>query len=278
MPFQRIQMLAFFDADSDGDLDLYVASGSIELPNSSSALIDRLYINDGQGNFTKSNQILPNFKFESTSCVKPHDFDRDGDTDLFVGVRAQPFAYGIPCNAYLLENDGTGKFTDVTQSHGSALQNLGMMTDAAWVDLNNDDVKDLVIVGEWMPITILVMENKAFVNRTEEYGLNNTEGWWNVVEYADLDGDGDEDLILGNHGTNSMFKSSIKEPVQMYINDFDLNGSMDHIICTYKNGISYPMVLKHDLVSQLPGLNSKYSNYKNFMNQTMDSIFTPRST
>lgn len=265
----------FFDADNDGDLDLYVTSGSIELPNSSSGLIDRLYINDGKGNFSKSDQMLPTFNFESTSCVRPHDYDGDGDLDLFIGVRSKPFLYGIPVNGYILNNDGKGRFTNVTSTIAPDLLDIGMITDAEWVDVDHDNDKDLIIVGEWMPLTIIVNDNGKFVNRTTAYGLERTNGWWNTLSVDDLDGDGDLDFIAGNHGLNSMFKGSTTEPVKMYVNDFDLNGSVDHVVCVYKNGISYPIVLKHDLVAQLPGLNSKYMNYKNFMYQTIDSIFAP---
>ncbi len=265
----------FFDADKDGDLDLYVTSGSIELPNSSSGLIDRLYFNDGMGKFSKSDQILPTFNFESTSCVRPHDYDGDGDIDLFIGVRSRPFVYGIPVNGYILNNDGNGKFTDVTPQIAPNLLEIGMITDAGWVDVDGDMDKDLILVGEWMPLTIIINDNGKFVNRTTEYGLGNTNGWWNSLCIDDLDGDGDMDFIAGNHGLNSIFKGSETEPVKMYVNDFDLNGSVDHLVCIYKNGISYPIVLKHDLVAQLPGLNSKYMNYKNFMYQTIDSIFAP---
>lgn len=265
----------FFDADNDGDPDLYVASGSVELPNSSSGLIDRMYFNDGNGNFVKSDQILPTFNFESTSCVRSNDFDRDGDLDLFVGVRSKPFMYGIPTNGYLLQNDGTGKFTDVTRQIASDLIEIGMITDASWADVDNDGDQDIVITGEYMPLTIMENNQGRFVNSTSKFGLDKTHGWWNTLSVSDLDDDGDLDIVAGNHGLNTMFKGSETEPVQMYVNDFDHNGSLDHIICIYKEGISYPHVLKHDLIAQLPGLSSKYMNYKEFMYQTIDSIFTP---
>ncbi len=267
---------AFFDADNDGDLDLYITSGSIELPNSSAGLIDKLYFNDGLGNFVRSKQILPSFTFESTSCVAPYDFDQDGDIDLFVGVRSKPFLYGIPVNGYLLNNDGSGNFIDVTKSIAPELINIGMITDAVWADFDKDEDNDLIICGEYMPITIFRNTNGKFENFTAQTGLANSNGWWNTIVADDLDEDGDLDLIAGNHGLNSVFKGSESEPVQMYVNDFDLNGSVDHVICIYKNGVSYPHVLKHDLIAQLPGLNSKYMNYKKFINQTIDSIFTPQ--
>ncbi|NJN26040.1 MAG: VCBS repeat-containing protein [Cyclobacteriaceae bacterium] len=265
----------FFDADQDGDLDLYVCSGSIELPNSSSGLIDRLYINNGSGIFSKSDQILPTYNFESTSCVRPYDYDGDGDLDLFIGVRSKPFYYGLPVSGYILNNDGLGKYTDVTPKVAPGLSKLGMITDAAWADIDGDSDDDIIIVGEYMPLTIMVNEDGKFVNKTNDFRLDTTNGWWNTLTIDDLDGDGDIDFVAGNHGLNSVFRGSRSEPVQMYVSDFDLNGSIDQVICTYKSGISYPLVLKHDLVAQLPGLNSKYMNYKKFMYQTIDSIFTP---
>ncbi len=266
----------FFDADGDGDLDLYVASGSIELPNSSSGQIDRLYFNNGKGQFTKSGQILPAFQFESSSCVRPFDYDGDGDLDLFVGIRARPFLYGVPVNGYILNNDGKGQFTDVTAKIAPDLLEIGMITDAAWADVDNDGDGDLIITGEWMPLTIIINDNGHFVNKTKEAGLEKTNGWWHSLYADDLDGDGDIDFIAGNHGLNTVFRATEEEPVQMYINDFDHNGSVEHLISVYKDGVPYPLVLKHDLVAQLPGLGSKYDNYKKFRNQTIDSIFTPR--
>lgn len=266
----------FFDADNDGDQDLYVNSGSIELPNSSSGLIDRLYFNDGNGKFIKSDQILPSFNFESTSCVQPYDLDVDGDIDLFVGVRSRPFLYGAPVSGYLLDNDGHGHFTDITDRVAPGLRNIGMITDARWVDIDHDQDQDLVLCGEYMPVTVFENNHGSLENKTAKWGLAQTNGWWNALEVADLDNDGDMDLVVGNHGLNSMFKATSEEPVQMYVNDFDLNGSVDHLVCVYKNHISYPFVLKHDLLAQMPGLGSKYMNYKRFKNQTMDSIFTPK--
>ena len=253
-----------------------MASGSIELPNSSSGLIDRLYFNDGKGHFTKSDQILPSFQFESTSCVRPYDYDKDGDLDLFVGIRARPFLYGVPVNGYILNNDGKGRFTDVTSKIAPDLIEIGMITDAAWADVDHDGDGDLIITGEWMPLTIIINDNGKFINKTKEAGLEKTDGWWHSLYVDDLDGDGDIDFIAGNHGLNTVFRASEEEPVQMYVNDFDLNGSVEHLISVYKDGISYPLVLKHDLVAQLPGLGAKYDNYKKFRNQTIDSIFTPQ--
>jgi hypothetical protein len=266
---------AFFDADGDGDLDLYVASGGNQFPSSSSALADRLYINDGKGHFTKSDQILPAGKYESTSCVRPADFDKDGDIDLFVGIRLRPFEYGLPANGYLLQNDGHGNFKDVTAKIAPGLLNIGMITDMTWADVNNDGDLDMVIVGDWMPIKIFINENGIFKDESERYGLSNTEGWWHSIVAKDLNGDGRVDFILGNHGLNSRFKASVSKPVTMYVNDFDLNGSIEQIICTYNGDKSYPLAMKDDLVKQIPSLAARFKKFDDYKDATIEDIFSP---
>ncbi len=264
---------AFFDADGDGDEDLYVTSGGNEFPLSSSALQDRLYINNGRGAFTRSKQMLPVARYESSSCVQPADFDSDGDIDLFVGIRLRPFAYGLPVNGYLLENDGKGNFVNVSDKKAPALNNIGMITDMVWADVDNDRDLDMVIVGDWMPVKILVNDKGNFTNKSEQFGLSGTEGWWHVIVAKDLNGDGFVDFILGNHGLNSFFRARTDQPVTMYVNDFDLNGSVEQILCTYSNGVSYPLVMKDDLVKQIPSLDLKYRKFDDYKNQTMAGIF-----
>jgi hypothetical protein len=264
---------AFFDADGDGDLDLYVTSGGNELPSSSSALLDRLYINDGHGNYSKSKQMLPSNHYESSSCIKPSDFDGDGDVDLFVGIRLLPFAYGLPVNGYLLENDGHGNFSNVSLTKAPGLKNIGMITDMSWADVDNDGDDDMVIVGDWMPVKIFINDSGYFTDRSEQYGLSDTEGWWHVVVPADLNGDGKTDFVLGNHGLNSFFKASVNKPVTMYVNDFDLNGTIEQIICTYIGDKSYPAVLKDELVKQIPSLENKYKNFDDYKEATIQDIF-----
>ncbi|MEQ9437404.1 MAG: VCBS repeat-containing protein [Cyclobacteriaceae bacterium] len=265
----------FFDADGDGDLDLYVSSGGNEFSKNSTALLDRLYINDGKGLFTKSNQILPvASRFESTSCVTAADYDADGDLDLFVGGRLRPFLYGVPVDSYLLENDGKGHFSDVTADKAPSLQKIGMVTDALWQDIDQDGDADLMVVGEWMPISVLINEGGHLVASTDTAGLGHTHGWWNTLEAADLDLDGDIDFVVGNHGLNSRFKASRNRPVRMLVQDFDGNGTAEPIISTYQGDTAYPMVLKHDLVMQLPVLKKKYLKYENYQGETVESIFT----
>ena len=265
----------FFDADGDGDQDLYVCSGSNEFSSSSTALSDRLYMNDGRGNLTKSPQILPVSRFESTSTVKATDYDQDGDLDLFVGVRLLPFSYGMPVNGYILTNDGRGNFQDVSQQIAPGLQNLGMITDAAWADVDGDNDEDLLVVGEFMPVKVFINEVGKFIDQTVQSGLGKSNGWWNRLEAADVDKDGDIDFVIGNHGKNSRFRASLNKPVCMYVNDFDQNGTIEQLICTYNGDKSYPMALRHDLVSQVPSLKKKYLKYENYKNQTITDIFSP---
>lgn len=263
----------FFDADGDQDMDLYVCSGSNEFTEVSSALADRLYFNDGNGKFTKSSQILPTTKFENTSVVVNADYDNDGDQDLFVGVRAQSFRYGMPMNGYILENNGKGEFNEVTNLIAPELHNIGMITDAAWVDINNDRKTDLVVIGEYLNVEVFLNTNGKLQNNTRQYGLKNSSGWWSVIRPADVDNDGDIDLIVGNHGLNSRFRASSTAPLSMYVNDFDKNGTTEQLICFNIRGKDYPMALRHDITSQMPTLKKKYLKYEDFKNESIDKIF-----
>jgi enediyne biosynthesis protein E4 len=269
------QASLLFDADGDGDLDLYVCSGSNEFSTSSTALADRLYFNNGQGNFTKSEQILPTFNFESTSTVVAGDYDHDRDLDLFVGVRSHPFLYGVPVNGYILSNNGKGLFTDVSSTVAPALNAVGMITDASWTDIEGDNDVDLIVVGEYMEIKVFVNEGGRLEDQTEAKGLSKTNGWWRRIEPGDLDNDGDIDFVVANYGLNSRFRASPTEPITMYVNDFDKNGSVEQIVCSFVDGKSYPMPLRHDLMSQIPSLKKKYLKYESYKNQTITDIFSP---
>ena len=264
----------FFDADMDGDLDLYVTSGGSEFSSVSMALIDRLYLNAGKGDFTKSTQILPTGSPESTSTVIANDFDGDGDMDLFVGIGLKAGAIGVPQNGYLLENDGKGNFKNVTLDIAPEVLNIGMISDAVWADYDGDGDDDLMIVGEWMSIRLFNNDNGIFKEVISPIGLDNTFGWWNSVKAADLNGDGHIDYVVGNHGLNSRFKASAEKPITSYINDFDQNGSIEQILCSYNGDKSYPQALRHDLVTQLPYLKKKYLKYEDYQGQTIEDIFT----
>ncbi len=255
-------------------MDLYVACGGNEFSSSSSALGDRLYLNNGMGAFSKSRQILPAGRYESSSCVQASDYDGDGDMDLFVGIRLRPFLYGVPVNGYLLENDGKGNFINISAEKAPGLKELGMITDMVWTDVDNDKDSDMVIVGQWMPVKILINEGGSFRDRSDSYGLSGTEGWWNRVHAKDLDGDGHMDLVLGNHGLNSRFHASAEKPLTMYVNDFDLNGSVEHIICAFNGDTAYPMSMKDDLVRQIPALESIYPTFKAYSGETIQDIFS----
>jgi hypothetical protein len=263
-----------FDADGDGDNDLYVACGGNELTSSSSALTDRLYLNNGKGIFSKSEQILPAGRYESSSCVKASDYDGDGDMDLFVGIRLHPLLYGVPVNGYLLENDGRGNFSNISDEKAPGLKELGMITDMAWADVDNDKDPDMLIVGLWMPVKLFINEGGRFTDRTDSYGLSGTEGWWNRVSATDLNDDGHMDLVLGNHGLNSRFRASPEKPLTMYVNDFDLNGSVEHIICAFNGDTAYPVAMKDDLVRQIPALERNYPTYKAYSGETIQDIFS----
>jgi hypothetical protein len=263
----------FFDADGDGDQDLYVCSGGSEFSANSTELISRLYLNDGHGRYSRSPQVLPSFQFESSSCVSAADMDGDGDQDLFVGVRLKPGNWGYACKSYILANNGKGIFTDVTDQVAPALNQAGMVTDGKWFDYDGDGKPDLAICGEYMPIRIFHNQNGRLKEITATAGLSKSSGWWNRLQVADVNGDGYPDLVAGNHGLNSRFKASEKKPVSLYTGDFSGTGTIEQIVCTYNGDKQYPMVLRHDLMGELPLLKKKYLRYEQYKEQTMEDIF-----
>ncbi|MCG8308962.1 MAG: VCBS repeat-containing protein, partial [Cytophagales bacterium] len=264
----------FFDADGDKDLDLLVATGSPEFSTSSFALMDRLYFNNGHGHFVKSEQLLPDGRPSATSVVVNADFDADGDQDIFFGGRLVPGSYGVPATSYLLENDGQGKFTNATESKIPELSEIGMVTDAAWLDYDVDGDLDLIVVGHWMPIRLFENLGNKFKEVSKNVGFKNSNGFWNTVETNDLDGDGHEDLMVGNLGENTFFKASIGSPVRMYVNDFDQNGDVEQVITSYNGENAYPIVQKKEITAQLPYLLKRYLKYTDYKEQTITDIFS----
>jgi hypothetical protein len=264
---------AFFDADGDGNLDLYVVSGGNEFTGQEPATLDRLYLNDGHGKFRKAPGALPAF-FHNGSCVVPGDFDGDGHIDLFVGSRDVAGKYGVTPRSHLLRNDGKGQFTDVTDEIAPGLGDVGMVTSATWVARPGTKALDLVVVGEWMAVRVFRQENGRFVDRTAEAGLANTEGWWNSVASADVNGDGRPDLVLGNLGLNSYLKASPNEPARLYVGDFAHNGTLQQILTSYKHGVSYPVVGRDDLVKQIPSLRGKFPTYASFGASRVEDMFS----
>lgn len=268
---------AIFDANGDKAADLYIASGGGEFRAGDVQLADRLYLNNGQGSFRKSDQAFSSLDEsfnKPTGTVAPGDYDEDGDMDLFVGFRLQPGAYGVPTGGFLLENDGSGQFSDVSVRQLPAISELGLITDAAWGDVDGDQDPDLLIAGEWMPLKLFRNEDGTLVDATSEAGLDSTHGWWNSVELTDLDGDGDLDWIGGNHGLNSRFEASPEQPTELWVNDFNRDGNFEQILTSYKNGESYPVALRHDLLEVLPMLESKAPSYHSYAEQTITELFS----
>ncbi len=262
---------ALFDADGDADLDLYVVSAGNEFWGEHEALRDRLYLGDGAGGFSRARDRLPDL-FENGSAVVPGDFDGDGDLDLFVGTRVVAREYGRSPRSSLLENDGAGRFVDVTTEKAPGLETAGMITSATWLDYDRDGVLDLAVVGEWTPVRVFRQQDGRFVERTEDAGLSATNGWWNRVIAADVTGDGHVDLVLGNLGLNSYLRAAPEEPVRLYVHDFDRSGTLEHILTSYKNGVSYPVAGRDELVGALPHLRSRYATYAEYGASRLEDV------
>ena len=261
---------AFFDADGDGHPDLYVVSGGNEFWEGE-PLRDRLYLNDGHGNFHRADDALPVF-YHNGSCVVPGDFDGDGSIDLFVGSRAVARQYGVPPRSYLLKNDGHGHFRDVTTELAPGLDSIGMVTAATWLDYDGDGKLDLIVVGEWMAVRVFHQENGRFVDRTDQAGFGGTNGWWNSVQVADLNGDGRPDLILGNLGLNSLIRASRDEPARLYVGDFFGTGRLAQILTSYRHGVRYPFAGRDELIQVMPALRAKYPTYASFSASRIEDI------
>jgi hypothetical protein len=266
-----ISAAAFFDANGDGKPDLYIAKGGYSLyePNSAE-LQDELYLNDGKGRFAQSANALPVLNANSKSCVKATDFDGDGDIDLFVGGRIIPGKFPVAPQSYLLVNDGKGKFT----AADIPFNKIGMVTDAEWIDLNNDGRKDLVICGEWMPITVFINTTTGFKDKTSDYFATPQKGFWFKLSVADVNGDGKPDLIAGNLGLNTQIHASDKEPAELYFADFDGNGSVDPFVNFYMQGKSYPFVSRDELNEQIYPMRKKFNSYKMYADVSIHDIFS----
>lgn len=256
----------FFDADNDGDLDLFVVTGGNEWQQNADALTDRLYINNGKGVFEKSEN--PIYSTGNGSCVRPNDFDNDGDLDLFIGNQVISGQYGISPSSTLLINNGKGKFMPLKSAE---FQEVGMVTDAIWADIDNDKDDDLIIVGEFMPIKIYKNDNGKIVN--SPLSINNSNGWWNTIKAADLDNDGDLDFVVGNHGLNSDLTANVEKPLEMYVHDFDENGNLEQILCYFNGEKSYPFASQDELISQIASKRKDYLKYDKYAESQINQVF-----
>ena len=267
---------AFFDADNDGDPDLYVASGGNEYEPGTQGYMDRLYLNEGDGTFKHKYSALP-MLFSSSSCVRPFDFDGDGDLDLFIGGRQVPGAYPRPATSYLLRNDGSGgealHFTDVSASLAPMLENLGMVTDARWTDLDGDGLTDLLVVGEWMPLTCLRQVGDRFEDMTAAWEMAPHTGWWFSLSAADMDGDGDDDYVVGNLGQNYKYQARPGAPFHIYYDDFDENGSYDIVLGYHSESELYPLRGRSCSSQQVPALAKKFPTYNAFAAATLAEVY-----
>ncbi len=269
-----------FDADKDGDLDLYVVRGSGQYELGDSLYQDILALNNGLGQFEISRQALPVIRANG-SCVKAADIDGDGDLDLFVGSRVKPRAYPLPDRSYVLRNDskrGSVKFVDVTDEVAPNIKDVGMVSDALWSDFNGDFWPDLILACEWMPIRLFLNEQGSLREATEEFGISDFRGWWNSLAAADLDDDGDIDYVAGNFGENLYFKCNAEEPLRIYAKDLDNNGSIDPLISCYwpdslGNRNEYLYHPRQDLIKQFVGIRKKYNTYAEFGEATVPEMF-----
>ena len=262
------------DFEGDNDLDLYVVSGGNEFEPGSINYKDRLFINDGNGNFIDGTSLLPD-NLTSGSIVKTQDFDNDGDLDLFVGTRHLPHNYPLSQGSFIYENDN-GNFKDVTAQISPELFDSGMVTDAVWVDINSDNKTDLVIVGEWMEPWVLLQDGSGQFNRADNksLGLDNMSGWWFSIETEDLDNDGDMDLVLGNLGNNYKYKATVNQPFKVFSKDFNNSGSTDIVLSYPQGGKYYPVRGKQCSSQQLPELKEKFKDYNSFAIADIEDVYS----
>ena len=265
----------FFDADQDGDLDLYVVSGGNEKPAGNTYYQDRLYLNNGKGVFSRSKKALPKMN-ASGGVVRSYDYDKDGDLDLFIGGRLKPGQYPKADRSYLLENNN-GKFTDVTSEKAKELMNPGMVTDAIWSDYDGDGLKDLVLVGEWMPISIFKNTNGTLTKLENDTTLNESGGWWFSITEGDVNMDGRMDYIIGNLGQNYKYKAKPGNPFRLYSKDFDNNGTLDIVLSYYENDTLYPLRGRSCSSQQIPSIKKKFKNYNDFGLASLEDVYDQNS-
>ncbi len=274
--------MLLFDANGDGYPDLYIASGGYENAPGSPFYRDRLYINDGKGNFKEAPGALPQ-NFTSKLCVKAIDYNKDGKLDLFVSGRVEPWNYPKPVSSFILRNDsknGVVKFTDVTSAVAPDLNHIGMVCDAVFSDFDNDGWPDLILTGEWMPVTFLKNDHGVFKNVTANTGISDKIGWWNTITAGDFNHDGKIDYVVGNVGLNTFYKASDKYPVYITAKDFDNNGSYDAFPSLFLKDIDgeleeFPANTRDDIIKQMIGMRVRFQNYKSYAVATMDSVITP---
>lgn len=266
----------FFDADKDGDADLYLVSGGADYPLNSTHYQDRLYENDGRGHFSKVADALP-AETVSGSCVQAADINKDGLPDLFVGGSFQPGRFPEAPESFILKNKsipGRIRFEKDAQQTDTLLSHPGMVTDAAWLDMNKDGWEDLIVVGRFMPVCIFENHNGKLVDATAAYGLNNTNGWWCRILADDFDGDGDTDLVIGNLGNNTPFKPSVQEPLSITYGEFYGNGFINPVLCYYNQGKRYPYYSKDEMAEQMPFIHKKFLHYTDYADAQLSDLFT----
>jgi hypothetical protein len=274
--------VVLFDADSDGDLDIYIASGGNENGPNSATFQDKLFLNNGQGSFTLTRQGLP-ANFTSKSCVRPADYDNDGDLDLFIAGRVYPWNYPKPATSFIYRNDtknGIIRFTDVTAAIAPSLVDAGLVCDVQWTDFDNDGWQDLIFTGEWMPVKMLKNKRGKFTDVTDESGIGQLRGWWNSIASGDFDNDGDIDYVVGNLGQNSFYQCSDVHPVSVYANDFYAQGTTQCIVTEYLTDVNggalkeFTVHNRDDVLEQLPFIKKRFLTYKDFGQATFDKLFT----
>jgi hypothetical protein len=278
------QGILLLDVDTDNDLDVLVTSGGFEQKPNDSSYLDQLYVNDGKGNFTLDKTVLP-INTTSKLCIRAADYDKDGDLDLFIGGRVDPWNYPKPVNSFIYRNDSQKnklKYTDITKQVAPALEKVGLVCDALFTDFNNDGWQDLIVVGEWMQIKFLENQKGQFKDISETTGIQNQVGWWNTIQSGDFDKDGDMDYIVGNLGMNSFYRATDTYPVAIYAKDFDNNDSYDafpalYLPTSHTDTVRklYPAQTREDIVKQMISMRAKYQNFRSFAVSPIDKMFTP---